>query len=319
MNKKSFLKAGLEAATGIALVAVAMSSIACTPAGMTVQDDGGAITIRTSSGKPILTYNYAVTPAPEGVSHLYDRSGYIHPAYTPSGKVITNIQPEDHRHHYGIWNPWTRVEYDGRTYDLWNLGDSLGTVRAKEVVKTYQSRDEAGFDATLEHIAFTPGSETVIMNELWEVRAVETADGYLWDFTSTLTPATDKAVTIKAYRYQGFSIRATPDWKYEDTEMMSSEGLDRAQIDASTGRWLYTNGNGPAGASGILFLSHPGNYNTPEPMRIWTTGDVYMNFCPAKTKDWILEPGKSYQLKYRVLTYDGAINPEKAEALWQDF
>ena len=308
----------MKIANCLAVIALAASLCACGPARMVAEDNGGAITLK-SAGKPIMTYNYAVTPAPAGVRHVYDRSGYIHPACTPSGMVITNIQPVDHRHHYGIWNPWTRVEYDGKVYDLWNLGDSLGTVRSKEVVKLYQGKKEAGFDATLEHVAFTTGGETIIMNELWQVRATETPDGYLWDFTSTLTPCTDKTVTIKAYRYQGFSIRATPDWKYEDTEMISSEGLDRTKIDATTGRWLYTNGDGPNGASGILFMSYPTNYNVPEPMRIWASGDVYMNFCPAKTKDWILEPGQSYQLKYRVLMYDGAIDPTKAEALWQDF
>lgn len=305
----------LNALTAISLAVI---SCACGNPKMTAEDDGGAIILK-SEGKTIMSYNYAVTPAPEGVRHVYDRSGYIHPACTPSGKVITNIQPVDHRHHYGIWNPWTHVIYDGNLYDLWNLGDSLGTVRAKEVLKLYQGRKEAGFDATLEHVAFTPGHETVIMNELWQVRATETADGYLWDFTSTLTPCTDKPVTIQAYRYQGFSIRATPDWEFGKTEMRSSEGLDRTEIDATTGRWLYTNGDGANGASGILFLSYPDNYNTPEPMRIWKEGDVYMNFCPAKTKDWVLEPGQSYQLKYRVLMYDGSITPEKAESLWQNF
>ena len=308
----------MKAADFILITCLAAAMCACAPARMTAEDDGGAITLK-SGGKTVLTYNYAVTPAPEGVRHVYDRSGYIHPACTPSGMVITNIQPVDHRHHYGIWNPWTHVEYDGRLYDLWNLGDSLGTVRAKEVLKLYQGKKETGFDATLEHVAFTPEGETVIMSELWQVRATETQDGYLWDFTSTLTPCTDKKVTIKAYRYQGFSIRATPDWEYDRTEMMSSEGLDRSRIDATTSRWFFTNGDGSKGASGILFLSYPDNYNTPEPMRIWKEGDVFMNFCPAKTADWVLEPGQEYRLRYRVLMYDGAITPEKAESLWQNF
>jgi len=286
------------------------------PKSMTASDDGRAISLK-SSGRDILTYNYALTSAPEGVTHLFDRSGYIHPAHSPSGMVLTAIQPEDHYHHYGIWNPWTRVEYDGNVYDLWNLGDSLGTVRAKDVKALYSGEVVAGFDATLEHFVFAPEGEVKILDELWKVRAVETPDGFLWDFTSVLQPC--ERVTIKAYRYQGFSIRATAEWKEDRTTMMSSEGLGRPDIDASTGRWIYVNGRGPNVESGVMFMSCPTNYNTPEPMRIWKNGDVFINFCPAKTKDWVLEPGQTYSLDYRVLTYDGRLTPDRAESLWTDF
>ena len=36
---------------------------------------------------------------------------------TPSEKVLTNINPEDHWHHYGIWNPWTKVAFEGDTLE----------------------------------------------------------------------------------------------------------------------------------------------------------------------------------------------------------
>ena len=300
---------------------------ACGPvrqAAMSVKDDGGALTI-LSAGKPVLTYNYAVTPAPEGVRSVYARGGYIHPAWTPSGFVLTTIQPRDHRHHYGIWNPWTRVEYDGKVYDLWNLGDSLGTVRPVKAVPV-KGKKTCGFDADLAHVAFTPGGETVILKETWQVRATQVPEGYLWDFVSTLVPSTDKPVTVKAYRYQGFSIRANEAWTRDNCSMMTSEGLERPQIDGSRARWVYVNGaTGPETTGGFLFLSSPDNYNAPEPLRIWDQnanrgrGDVYVNFCPTKTQDWRLVPGQTYELRYRVLTYDGSLDPERAERLWQEY
>lgn len=298
---------------------------ACGPkAEMTVVDDGGAITL-LSAGKPVLTYNYAVMPAPEGVRGVYARGGYIHPAYTPSGFVLTAIQPQDHRHHYGIWNPWTRVEYDGCIYDLWNLGDSLGTVRPVRAVPV-PGKKTCGFDADLDHVAFTPDGETIILKETWQVRATQTREGYLWDFVSTLVPATDKSVTFKAYRYQGFTIRANEAWTRENCSMMTSEGLERPQIDGSRARWIYVNGEtGPGTTGGFLFLGAPDNYDAPEPLRIWNEtanrgrGDVFVNFCPAKMKDWILEPGQTYMLRYRVLTYDGEMDARTASRLWEEY
>lgn len=291
---------------------------------MGVEDNGKSLTL-TSGGKSIMTYNYTLSEVPQGVRKVYERSGYIHPACTPSGFVYTNIQPVDHRHHYGIWNPWTRVEYDNQTYDLWNLGDSLGTVRADKIEETYQGEVLTGFNAKLKHIIFSPEGEKAIMDEEWQIKAVENGNGYLWDFVSILEPCAENPVTIKAYRYQGFSCRATDVWTRENCRMRTSEGLERPEIDATTARWIYVNGNIDNQESGFMFMSYPDNYNTPEPLRIWNQdsnggrGDVYVNFCPTKTADWKLEPGRKYVLRYRVYAYDGEMSDKQAERLWTDF
>lgn len=295
------------------------------PAGkMGIEDNGKAITL-TSNGKQILAYNYALSEVPEGVRQVYARSGYIHPACTPSGFVYTCVQPQDHRHHYGIWNPWTRVEYNKKIYDLWNLGDSLGTVRADKIEELYQGEILTGFNATLKHIIFSPEGEKVIMNEEWQVKAVESENGYLWDFVSILEPCAELPVTIKAYRYQGLCCRATEAWTKENCTMMTSEGLERPEIDATRARWIYVNGHVNNQKSGFMFMSYPDNYNTPEPLRIWDQdanrgrGDVFVNFCPAKTTDWILVSGNKYTLRYRIFAYDGEMSIKQAERLWTDF
>jgi len=71
-------------------------------------------------------------------------------------------------------------------------------------------------------------------------------------------------------------------------------------------------------------MSYPTNYNHPEPLRIWPEnqydrGDMFANFSPTKNKDWLLEPGKVYTLKYRLLVYNGHFTKEKADYAWQDF
>lgn len=291
---------------------------------MKVQDDGSSLVLK-SDGKNILQYNYALSSVPDGVSEIFARSGYIHPACTPSGFVLTCIQPVDHRHHYGIWNPWTHIIYEDCLYDLWNLGDSLGTVRADRVEAVYEGDVLAGFDSWLQHVIFAPNGEKTIMNEEWRVRATQSGDAFVWDFESVLLPCAEKPVTIQAYRYQGFGCRATQKWTRDNCTMMTSEGLERPQIDGSTARWIYVNGDVDGQRSGFMFMSFPDNYNTPEPLRIWNEdanggrGDVFVNFCPTKTKDWVLVPGHTYRLRYRVIAFDGAMNPQLAEQLWQDY
>jgi hypothetical protein len=291
---------------------------------MDVEDTRKALIVK-QNGKPVLQYNYAHTEPPAGIDKAYGRSGFIHPAYSPAGNVLTVIQPKDHYHHYGIWNPWTSIEYDGVHYDLWNLGDKLGTVRAKAIEAIWQGNVFSGYAADLDHVIFRPEGERKIIDERWSVKAWNVKDGFLWDFESCLKPSTTLPVLLKAYRYAGFGYRATEEWTKENSEMFTSEGHTRQQIDGTTARWIYVTGDTKSGRSGLLFLGHPENYNAPEPLRIWDEnanggrGDVFINFAPTKNKDWELAPGKQYVLRYRVLSYEGEMTQEHAEQLWNDF
>lgn len=309
------------------LLVPASHSLDLSSAPMKVEDTGKTLILK-KEGKNIMQYNYAVTYPPAGVDKAFRRSGYIHPLWSPSGDILTTIQARDHYHHYGIWNPWTKLEYEGKIYDLWNLGDKKGTVRAKTLLSRESGNVYAGYKAKLEHYIFPDKKETdqkLIMDETWDVKAWNTPEGYLWDFVSTLHPCSSQPVILKEYRYAGFGFRATLDWNRENSEMLTSEGKARKEIDGSTARWIYVTGTGKSGKrSGVLFMNYPENYNSPQPLRIWDEkangrGDVFVNFAPTKNMDWKLLPGKKYQLRYRVFTYEGKMTKERAESLWNDF
>lgn len=288
--------------------------------------NNGKALILKNGDTEILHYNYATVYPPEKVDPAYQRSGFIHPAYSPKGNVLTAIQPKDHYHHYGIWNPWTRVEYEGKVYDLWNLRDKQGTVRARDIRTTYNGDVFNGYAANLDHYIFTAVNEKVIMNEVWNVKAWNVTGGLLWDFESVLSPSTALPVLIKAYRYAGFGWRATQEWTKENCEMFTSEGKSRQEIDGTNARWIYVTGQcGENGRSGFLVMGSPENYNAPEPLRIWDEkanggrGDAFVNFAPTKNEDWLLNSGNKYRLRYRIFTFDGEITKERAESLWNDF
>lgn len=292
---------------------------------MKTEDTGKALVLKKNEN-PVLQYNYAVVNPPEGVDPAYQRSGFIHPACAPSGNVLTTIQPKDHYHHYGIWNPWTRIEYEGEMYDLWNLMDRKGTVRARNVEDIYQGGVCAGYLANLDHYIFSPSGEKVIMNESWKVRSWNVPNRFLWDFESGLSPSTNQPVLIKAYRYAGFGWRATEEWTKDNCIMVTSEGKNRPEIDGTTARWIFVTGTCVGNErSGFLLLAHPENYSAPEPLRIWDEkanggrGDAFVNFAPTKNKDWQLMPGKEYHLRYRICTYDGEMTAAEANRLWYDF
>jgi hypothetical protein len=295
-----------------------------------VEDDGNALTV-TLRGQPVLSYRYSPVPPPAGTSPLYARGGFIHPLWSPDGEVLTRIQPPDHYHHVGIWNPWTHTEFEGREIDFWNLDKGQGTVRFAGLLSTTANAVFGGFRARHEHVdlnAPDPSGAKVALNEEWEVRVWNTdPDGHVWlvDFLSRQSCATDSPLTVKAYRYQGFGFRATATWDDQTATIRTSEGKDKSTGNATRARWCDVRGVSARGTAGIVFMSHPLNFNHPEPLRIWPTGanggkeNVFVNFNPAQDRDWVLEPGRTYTLRYRLLVYDGVVDPATAERCWNDF
>ena len=284
----------------------------------------------SSGDKKLLVYQFKTVYPPTGIDTNYKRSGFIHPLYTPHGQVLTRIQPPDHYHHYGIWNPWTHTFFEGDTVDFWNIKGHRGTVRFSKFTSQYSGPKYAEYTALHEHVVFKKdNSEKVALNEWQTVRVynpVKDGDYYVVDFTSKMSCASQSPLLIVAYRYAGFGWRATEYWDKNNSEMLTSKGKTRDSTDNTRARWIIVYGKLPGNdEGGIVMLSHPSNYNYPEPLRIWDKkqnsgrGDVFANFAPTKDKDWLLEPGKTYTLKYRLVVFNGKFDANKAENVWKTF
>ncbi|RZM11432.1 MAG: hypothetical protein EOO88_46885 [Pedobacter sp.] len=154
----------------------------------TVTKDGALII--TSNNKNLLQYNFKTMYPPKGVDTAFKRSGFIHPLWTPHGQSLTRINAPDHYHHYGLWNPWTKVAFEGEMIDFWNLKDKKGTVRFANFVSVNEGAVYADYQALHEHIAFKKnGDHKVAMNELQSVRIYQPSanqDYYIADITIQL-------------------------------------------------------------------------------------------------------------------------------------
>ena len=281
----------------------------------------------------VLQYNIAEVYPPDTVSSIYRRSAFIHPVWSPSGNILTRINPPDHRHHVGIWNPWTKTTFEGHHTDFWNLAERQGTVRFGGINALISGPVFGGFKVRQEHVDFQcKGGDKVAINEVWDVRiwnvgVVEGVKVSLWDLTSTLSCATSSPIILEAYRYGGgIGFRATEEWTNKNSWVATSEGKDRNDADGSRARWCDVGGEiSGHGTSGILFMSDPANREFPEPMRVWPEnanngrGDLFFEFCPIRNKSWELVPGNEYVLRYRMLVYDGKIDANLSERLWNDF
>ena len=280
----------------------------------------------------VLDYRHAYKEAPEGANPIYGKSGYLHPLYSPKGNVLTRIQPPDHYHHYGIWNPWTKTKVEGQEVDFWNLAQGQGTVRFADLLSRYAGPVFSGFKLKQEHVTFlNSGPDRVAINETWEIRnypvAIEGQECWLIDMIITLNNNLDSKIELTNYRYGGgLGFRATEHWTNKNSKVLTSEGKTRIDADGTYARWCKVEGAFPSGnKSGIVFLSHPDNRAHPEPMRVWPVdanngrGDVYFEFCPIRHQKWDLMPNTEYVLKYRMLVFDNEFSAENAESVWQSY
>jgi hypothetical protein len=295
---------------------------------LSVDMDDDNLTVN-HGGNPVFSYRHSIMVPPEGVEEIFGRSGFIHPLWSPGGEVLTRVQPPDHYHHYGIWNPWTAATFNGRTVDFWNLGSGQGTVRFAGFTGNEAGPVYAGMKALQEHVAFIDNKELIAINELWDVRVwdINVDDIRIVDFVSILNSPLSGGILLNQFRYGGgLGFRTTERWHKDNSVILTSEGLTRDEADGTNARWCIVEGESdvPAGRSGILMLSHPSNRMHPEPLRVWPLdmygrGDLFFQFTPIRHEDWNLEPDTSYTQKYRMIVYDGEMPTEDAERYWKSF
>jgi len=292
--------------------------------GLHIKYEEGTYTF-LKGNQPVLRYNAATVYAPAEAQESFKRSGFIHPLYAPDGTILTNIQPTDHMHHYGIWNPWTRTTFRGEDVDFWNLRKEQGTVKHAGVVSRSEGPVFAALEVMHEHIAWPESTrQTRAMNERNMMKVYNHNENvFVVDFEFHIIP--DEDIVLEEYRYGGFVFRGTADWNNKTSGFITSEGLDRDHADGQRAYWCVVDGKTNSGNSGIFFMGNPDNYNHPEPLRVWPSdanqgnGDVFINFSPTRNTSWNLQAHDTYVLKYRMLVFSGEMETNEAEKIWNDY
>jgi len=286
----------------------------------------------------VLSYNHAVVPPPpleemgdryKDTRYLYYRGGFIHPLWSPSGSVLTNIHPPDHYHHLGLWMPWTHTRFKGKLIDFWNLGSGLGTVRFTRILKKTSGPVFGGFQIEHDHVVLNDpkddSDDVIVLKEVWDVRVYNIGGpdkGYwLWDLVSAQRCVADSPLLLEAYRYGGWGYRATADWKGATAAYLTSEGKTRKDGHSTTARWCDTSGISDGKWKGMTFFSNPNNLRHPEPMRIWPGHDqeVFFNWVPIQKEPLEMKPGEDFRFHYRQFVHEGKVDAEKSENLWSDY
>ena len=292
-------------------------------ASMKLVRDHDRLTI-TAAGRKMLTFQGGPGELPSAdIKPIFRQGGYIHPVFTPSGRVITDDYPPDHFHHHGIWFAWTKTEFEGRKPDFWNVGDGTGKVEFVALDKSWSGPVHAGFKSRNRSIDVSAASPVTVLNEQWLVTVYNVGQGskpfILFDLVSTQDLATDSPLILPEYRYGGLGFRGHRQWlAKENCEFLTSEGKNRSNGHGTRARWCHIGGKIDGQAAGIAILDHPSNFRAPQAMRI-NPDQPFFCYSPSLTGDWKMEPGKSYVSRYRFIVYDGAPDRAELDRMWTDY
>lgn len=291
--------------------------------GIQLAKEGDRLKI-TAAGRRVLEYlgGPGELPRPE-IKPIFRRGGYIHPVYTPSGRIITGDYPPDHIHHHGVWFAWTKTEFEGRHPDFWNMGDGTGRVEFVALDETWSGAVQSGFRARHRYVDLSAPTPKTVLNEVWEVmvyRGGQGAKAYsMFDLVSTQECATSSPLVLPEYRYGGVAFRGPSHWLGKDNAtFLTSEGKGRDDGNATNARWCHIGGQVDGQLVGIAVLCHPGNFRAPQPLRIHPN-EPYFNFAPSVAGQWEIAPGKPYISKYRYVVYDGPPDVAELNRLWNDY
>jgi hypothetical protein len=262
------------------------------------------------AGKPAFDYQMDrdALPRPDIKPEL-KRTGYIHPVYTPSGKIVTDDYPPD------FWNVDTKKGTKSGAQDFAGLG------------RTWSGPVHGGFEARLQQVDFSAPKPVVALNETWLVTAydVPVAAGVapvrMFDLVITQTCATNDPLILPQYHYGSFGYRGAAEWNGpgQAALFLTSEGeTDRIKGNDTRGRWCYLGGKLDGQIAGTAILGHPENFRAPQPMRLHPNMP-YMSWVPQQLGEFAIEPGKPYVARFRFVAADGAPDRARLDAFWNGY
>jgi len=312
---------------GVFAVGAAMFAFLCLPlhAGFEAKEQNGRIEV-SDGGRVVLAWQKTRASKP-GVGEKFAGSAFLNPVCTPKGFVLTDLQPPDHRHHFGVWWPWKYLDVDGKKYNCWEVQAGEGRHVAVEAKVEKQSGDEVVLALKNRFEVFAGGRFVPVVREEAKVRLSRIGDdAYGIDIDIDEQPEPGRKVVVQAYRYSGFSWRGTPKWNAKNSRLLTSHGDDRDTANHQPARWVLFTGATPEGGQATMLMMSAAakNGGKPELLRVWTRkmggdGKPFVNFNPVVRESIPLDakhPSVSRR-KYRLVVADRKISADEAKGLWE--
>lgn len=275
-----------------------------------LEDKGDGIQV-TINGLPVLVYQNQ-TIVPEGnLADYYNRSGFIHPLYSPNGEILTDGFPKGHTHQNGLFNAWTNTTFKGSKVDFWNRQEEMGNVKHKELVTSEVGEVFAQIKTKLGHISIADGE---VLEEEWLIHIYPIKDYFLFDLKSTQVNTSQDTLFLKKYHYGGMAFRGSKEWNKDDDanftnswKIMTNEGLINEHVNHTKAKWVNASGTINGKQSGLAIFGHPKNFRAPQTIRVHPDMP-YLVYSPVVEGAFFIAPGEKFISTYRYVAYDGEID-----------
>jgi methane monooxygenase PmoA-like len=238
---------------------------------------------------------------PPGTKLSVESACYFHPLTTPKGVVVTDVAPDDHLHHRGIFLAW--VEMHGKKdADFWGWGEKAPKKDRRIVNREVTDLKGGSFRVRNEWLA----EESVMLSEELAVSIRTQGDARILDLGYALTA--DEEVQVSQWAFSGFCARARKDGK---TVIEGPDGVVNrptpSHLDPKTAwpdaRWYACSFELPDGRKAGVAVINPAS----NPKAGWYNAKSIAMLNPSVTAPGplTLAPKAPLKLSYRVVAYDG--------------
>ena len=273
--------------------------------------------------KPVLTYHKATVFPHDTLPQYYQRSGYIHPVYSPEGQVVTDGMPVGHTHQHGLFFAWVNTTYQGAKTDFWNQQDNSGTVRHKSVKQIRNEETYAEFVTEQEHLSIRGTDTTIVLLEEWTVRIHNQQDAFHIDFKTHQKNISKDTLYINEYHYGGFAFRGSAQWNAKDPiysdsmQVLTNEGFSRNPANHSHPDWVTAYGKVNNTLTGVAIKGLESNFRQPQAIRVHPVMP-YLCFAPMFDGAFEIPPNGEYEAAYQIVVFDGEVDDGKISNLFND-
>ena len=271
------------------------------PTELSVRHDAEAGTIEVfveGSTEPVVTQHARAGDRP-----------YIHPIIAPDGNgVLTQYRPEHHPHQTGLY--WGLKELNGRDYFMQWRDEYYRRVSAHVVRK----RGPHVRWQTVYDLLGADGRPILTETQNWTMQQRE--DVIMLDLEWTGEALAD--VMLEQFYVGGLFLRM-PWHPGADGDVANASGLRNGDAEGQRAIWtdVGVEIDGRTDHGHIAIFDHPDNEAFPVPWRV----DNELGVGPSRQilGSWGLDEGERTTIRYRLLVYTGARDPEELTRRWTQY
>jgi len=270
--------------------------------------------------KPVFFYHIQEAMPPPDSPAYYRRSGFIHPLYSPSGKILTDDFPAGHVHQHGIFMAWTNTTFKKSFVDFWNQHSKKGTVEHIQTLEIAEGPLVTQLKTSLRHKSHEHGE---VLKEKWTITIYPLQDYFLFDLESEQQNTTTDTLYLNNYHYGGLAFRGSRQWNPDDIKnykgswsILTSEGIKDSSANHTHARWVDASGKIDESIAGATVFNHPANFRYPQAIRVHPQMP-YWTYAPVADGAFYIAPGQFYRSKFRYYVHDEQVKPEIIEKLYE--